>query len=381
MAKKQWQLPPIQEILDDVVTGPGASGVLKQKRIVEKTLAEMGLEVKVQEVRQGVRATQFSLNVDRGTQLSRIKTLDKDLAVALGGAAVQIVPPTPNHPHVAVLVLQPGRPDAPVTLRQVLESTEFKQSPGRLKFGLGLDIVGAVVMADLTEVPHLLIGGTTGSGKSTCLKAIIASFLCTYPPSNLQLLMIDPLAVELRDYNGLPHLFAPVVTRSAQALNTLDTIDRVIDRRYQIFSELQARDIIAYNEKLVQSGQDEIPFIVIAIDNVFDLMTTAPQELEQLISRMARRARGAGVHLILSTPRPDTEALSGSIKANFPGRIAFRVMGPAESRLILDRAGADELLGQGDMLYKAPHSTELQRVQGILVSEAEHQRIIEYWKI
>lgn len=381
MVKKQWQLPPIQEILDDVVTGPGASGVLKQKRIVEKTLAEMGHEVKIQEVQQGLRATRFSLSVDRGTQLARFKTLDKDLAVALGGAAVQIVPPTPNHPYIAVLVLQPGGPKAPVTLRQVLESAEFKQNPGRLKFGLGLDIVGAAVLADLTELPHLLIGGTTGSGKSTCLNAIITSFLCTYPPNNLQLLMIDPLAVELRDYNGLPHLFAPVVTRSAQALNTLDTIDRVIDRRYQIFSELQARDIIAYNEKLAQSGQDEIPFIVIAIDNVFDLMTSAPQELEQLISRMARRARGAGVHLILSTPRPDTDALSGSIKANFPGRVAFRVMGPAESRLILDQAGADGLLGQGDMLYKAPHSTELQRVQGILVSEAERQRIIDYWKI
>jgi S-DNA-T family DNA segregation ATPase FtsK/SpoIIIE len=249
-----------------------------------------------------------------------------------------------------------------------------------LKFSLGLDIVGATVMVDLTELPHLLIGGTTGSGKSTCLNAIIASFLCTYPPSALQLLMIDPLAVELRDYNGLPHLFAPVVTRSAQALNTLDTIDKVIDRRYKIFAERQARDIIVYNEKLARSGQDEIPFIVIAIDNIFDLMTTAPQELEQLISRMARRARGAGVHLILSTPRPDTEALSGSIKANFPGRIAFRVMGPAESRLILDRAGADGLLGQGDMLYKAPQSTELQRVQGILVSETERQRIIDYWK-
>jgi S-DNA-T family DNA segregation ATPase FtsK/SpoIIIE len=380
MAKKQWQLPPIQEILDDVVTGPGASGVLKQKRIVEKTLAAMGLEVKVQEVRQGVRATQFSLNVDRGTQLSRIKTLDQDLAVALSGATVQIVPPTPGHPYVAVLVLQPGGPDSPVTLRQVLESAEFMQSPGRLKFSLGLDIVGATVMVDLTELPHLLIGGTTGSGKSTCLNAIIASFLCTYPPSALQLLMIDPLAVELRDYNGLPHLFAPVVTRSAQALNTLDTIDKVIDRRYKIFAERQARDIIVYNEKLARSGQDEIPFIVIAIDNIFDLMTTAPQELEQLISRMARRARGAGVHLILSTPRPDTEALSGSIKANFPGRIAFRVMGPAESRLILDRAGADGLLGQGDMLYKAPQSTELQRVQGILVSETERQRIIDYWK-
>jgi S-DNA-T family DNA segregation ATPase FtsK/SpoIIIE len=380
MAKKQWQLPPIQEILDDVVTGPGASGVLKQKRIVEKTLAAMGLEVKVQEVRQGVRATQFSLNVDRGTQLSRIKTLDQDLAVALSGATVQIVPPTPGHPYVAVLVLQPGGPDSPVTLRQVLESAEFMQSPGRLKFSLGLDIVGATVMVDLTELPHLLIGGTTGSGKSTCLNAIIASFLCTYPPSALQLLMIDPLAVELRDYNGLPHLFAPVVTRSAQALNTLDTIDKVIDRRYKIFAERQARDIIVYNEKLARSGQDEIPFIVIAIDNIFDLMTTAPQELEQLISRMARRARGAGVHLILSTPRPDTEALSGSIKANFPGRIAFRVMGPAESHLILDRAGADGLLGQGDMLYKAPQSTELQRVQGILVSETERQRIIDYWK-
>jgi S-DNA-T family DNA segregation ATPase FtsK/SpoIIIE len=380
MAHKQWQLPPLQDTLDEAVTEPAIPGVLKQKRIIEKTLEELGFAAKVQAVQPGPRVTHYSLRPDPETQISRLKNLDKDLAVALSGATVQFVPPGPNHPQVSLLVANPYSPNSPVKLRQVLESPEFLQNMGQLTFGLGLDIVGTAVVVDLTELPHLLIGGTTGSGKSTCLNAIITSLICTYPPNSLQLLMIDPLAVELRDYRDLPHLFAPVVTRSAQALNTLDTIDKVIDRRYRIFSEHQARNIVAYNDKRLKSGQEKIPFIVVAIDNVFDLMTTAPQELEQLISRMARRARGAGIHLILSTQRADTGALSGTIKANFPGRIAFRVMGPAESRLILDQAGADELLGHGDMLYKAPHDSELQRVQGILVSQAERMRIIDFWK-
>jgi S-DNA-T family DNA segregation ATPase FtsK/SpoIIIE len=262
MAHKQWQLPPLQDTLDEAVTEPAIPGVLKQKRIIEKTLEELGFAAKVQAVQPGPRVTHYSLRPDPETQISRLKNLDKDLAVALSGATVQFVPPGPNHPQVSLLVANPYSPNSPVKLRQVLESPEFLQNMGQLTFGLGLDIVGTAVVVDLTELPHLLIGGTTGSGKSTCLNAIITSLICTYPPNSLQLLMIDPLAVELRDYRDLPHLFAPVVTRSAQALNTLDTIDKVIDRRYRIFSEHQARNIVAYNDKRLKSGQEKIPFIV-----------------------------------------------------------------------------------------------------------------------
>lgn len=256
----------------------------------------------------------------------------------------------------------------------------FRQVGGFLKVGLGLDLVGEPVVIDLTELPHLLIGGTTGSGKSTCLHAILASLLCTYSPNALQLLLIDPLAIELRDYTNLPHLFAPVVTRSSQALDTLNTIDKVIDRRYQSFADNQARNIAGYNQQLKRARKQTIPYIVVAIDNVFDLLMTSAKAVEQTITRMAQRARGAGVHLILSTPRADTDALSGTLKANFPGRIAFRVTDAAESRLILDQNGAEELIGQGDMLYKAPNTNTPRRIQGAYVSEEERQRIVRFWK-
>lgn len=378
MSGQRWQLPPIEDILDTPLTRTQPANVLRQKNVIEKTLAELGFEAQVQQVQQGPRFTRF--NLLSGEQLSRLKSLDKDLSVALSGAAVQIVLPTPHHPHLSILVARANRQNSPVKLRQMLESAEYGSHPGPLKFGLGLDIVGKPIAVGLPDMPHLLIGGTTGSGKSMCLHAIIAGFLCTYPPNALQLLLIDPLNIELRDYNNLPHLFAPVVTRSAQALDTLGTVDNVIDRRYKIFSQHHARDIISYNQKLADTGQDTIPYIVVAIDNVFDLLMTSAGEVEQIITRMAQRARGAGVHLILSTPRADTTALSGTLKANFPGRIAFRVMGPAESRLILDQAGAEELLGQGDMLFKAPHTTEPQRIQGIYVSELERRRIVEFWR-
>ncbi len=380
MTHQAWPLPPIPDILDEVPAQTAAPNILRHKRIIESTLAELGYPAQVHQIKQGPRVTLFSLGPDADTQLSKIKNLDTDLAVALSGAPVQILPPSPEQPVMSVLVAHSARQAAEVKLRQVVDTPAFRQHSGLLKAGLGLDMFGAPVLVDLTELPHLLIGGATGAGKSACLHALIAGLLCTYPPNALQFLMIDPLTVELRVYNNLPHLFAPVVTRSNQALDTLGTVDKVIDRRYQIFSENQARNIEAYNQILARQDKDTIPYIVIVIDNVFDLLMTSANEVELMISRMARRARGAGVHLILSTPRPDTEALSGTIKANFPGRIAFRTMGPAESRLILDSAGAEELLGPGDMLYKAPNSNQPQRVQGIHISEAERQRLIDFWK-
>ncbi len=382
MTNQPWQLPDIPQILDAVPPKTGQPNVLRQKRILEATLADFGFEIKVHQVQQGPRVTLFSLIPAADTQLTKIKNLDQDLAVALSGAAVKIAMPTSRQPNVVILVPHSGGgQESTIKLRQVLNTPIFRKGPGRLKVGLGLDIIGRPVTIDLAEMPHLLIGGTTGSGKSVCLHAIIAGLLCTYPPNLLQLLLIDPLTIELRDYNHLPHLFAPVVTRSTQALDTLGTVSTVIDRRYQIFSEHRARDIVTYNQKLSQLGQDNIPYIVIIIDNVFDLLMTSTKEVEQIITRMAQRARGAGVHLILSTPRAETSALSGTIKANFPGRIAFRVMGPAESRLILDQSGAEDLLEPGDMLLKAPNTTELQRVQGAFVSEAERRRIVEFWLV
>lgn len=380
MPNQSWPTPPINEILDEPETGANQANVLRQKRLLEQTLAELGYEVKIHQVQQGPRLTRYSLTPESATQLSKIKNLDQDLAVALSGATVQIALPTPQSPALGILVYHPRGQQTTVKLRSILESTAFRQVGGFLKVGLGLDLIGQPVVIDLTELPHLLIGGTTGSGKSACLHAIITSLLCTYSPNALQLLLIDPLAIELRDYNNLPHLFAPVVTRSSQALDTLNTIDKVIDRRYQSFADNQARNIAGYNQQLKRSRRQTIPYIVVAIDNVFDLLMTSAKEVEQVITRMAQRARGAGVHLILSTPRADTDALSGTLKANFPGRIAFRVTDAAESRLILDQGGAEKLVGQGDMLYKAPNSNTPQRIQGVYVSESERNKIVQFWK-
>ena len=380
MATQPWPSPPINEILNEQEAGTNQANVLRQKRLIETTLAELGYEAKIHQVQQGPRLTRYNLTPESATQLSKIKNLDQDLAVALSGATVQMVLPTPQNPALGILVLHPRGQQTPVRLRPILESMAFRQVGGFLKVGLGLDLVGEPVVIDLTELPHLLIGGTTGSGKSTCLHAILASLLCTYSPNALQLLLIDPLAIELRGYTNLPHLFAPVVTRSSQALDTLNTIDKVIDRRYQSFADNQARNIAGYNQQLKRARKQTIPYIVVAIDNVFDLLMTSAKAVEQTITRMAQRARGAGVHLILSTPRADTDALSGTLKANFPGRIAFRVTDAAESRLILDQGGAEELIGQGDMLYKAPNTNTPRRIQGAYVSEEERNRIVRFWK-
>ena len=380
MPNHPWPPPPINEILDEPEASANQANVLRQKRLLEKTLVELGYEAKIHQVQQGPRLTRYSLTPESATQLSKIKNLDQDLAVALSGAVVQIALPTSQSPTLGILVHHPLGQQATVKLRSILESTVFRQVGGFLKVGLGLDLIGQPVVIDLAELPHLLIGGTTGFGKSTCLHAIIASLLCTYSPNALQLLLIDPLTIELRDYSNLPHLFAPVVTRSSQALDTLNTIDKVIDRRYQSFADNQVRNIAGYNQQLKRARRQTIPYIVVAIDNVFDLLMTSAREVEQTITRMAQRARGAGVHLILSTPRADTDALSGTLKANFPGRIAFRVTGTAESRLILDQDGAEELIGQGDMLYKVPNSNTLRRIQGVYVSESERNKIVQFWK-
>ncbi len=380
MTQPQWKLPSLPDVLDSTPSANKTPNILRQKNIIEKTLDELGFAVKVGQIQQGPQITQFSLMVETAGQHSKIKGAEKDLALALSGADVQIVVPSPQQPYITVLVPHPAGEISVVTLRQLLESPAFAQHQGPLKVGLGLNLTGQPVIINLANLPHLLLGGTTGTGKSSCLHAIIASLLCTYPPNALHFLMIDPLSVELKNYNGLPHLFAPVVTRSTQALDTLGTLDKVIERRYKVFADNHARNISTYNQKLSEAGKDTIPYIVIIIDNVFDLLMNSGKAVEKIITRMAQRARGAGVHLILSTPHANTKALSGSLKANFPGRIAFKVMGSAESRLILDQNGAEALLGQGDMLFKAPGGVAPQRIQGVYVSERERERILDFWR-
>ncbi len=379
MIDQSGPLPPINKILDEAAAGDGALKAHghSQARLIEKTLAEFDLVAEVRNIHYGPRLTQFSLKPDSDVPISKIKRLETDLAVALSGALVDIQEPLPTYPYVTVVVENYRQPQ--VKLRQVIESAAFQQKEGALKVGLGLDAFGQPVVIDLAAMPHLLIGGATGSGKSVCVNAIIASLLCTYPPAALQLLLIDPAAVELKIYHDLPHLVAPVITETDWVLDALTGVVQAIDRRYRRFAQLQVRDIAAYNQKAPQAGQQPMPYLVIIIDNLVDLMIDAPKDLEQVLTRIAQKARGAGIHLILATLRTNVTTLAGSIKANFPGRIAFRVVDKAESQLILDMAGAEKLLGQGDMLYKSPAAGRLQRLQGVYVAEAELKRIVDFW--
>jgi len=376
MAEERWRLPPLEELLDEAEAGPEPGHSREQADLIEKSLAELGLPAQVRNIHYGPRLTQFSLKPDPSVQISGIRRLAPDLAVALAGGLVDIREPSDGYPYVTLLVENDGRPN--VRLRQVIDSAAFWRRGGALKAGLGLDTFGEPVVIDLAAMPHLLIGGTTGSGKSMCVHALLASLLCTCSPDKLRLLLIDPLEVELRYYAGLPHLVGPVVSRSAQALEALNQTIGEIERRYALMAERQARDIAAYNRAAPEA--DRLPYLVLMIDNLFDLMLDAPKDLEQLLTRIAQKARGAGIHLVLATLRAKTDTISGAIKANFPGRIAFRVVDRSESQLILDVGGAEELLGQGDMLYKAPNSGQLQRVQGAYVSEAELNRIAAFWR-
>jgi DNA segregation ATPase FtsK/SpoIIIE, S-DNA-T family len=377
MTNQQWQLPPIDEILDSVSTETDGDAAREQSQIIEQSLADLGVPVQVRNIHHGPRLTQFSLKPGSNAEVSQIKRLEPDLAVALAGALVQIEEPTVDYPYIMVVVR--NEQALGVKLRQVLESPSFIRMRGAVKVPLGIDTFGRPLIIDLASLPHLLIGGTTGSGKSTCLHGMIAGLLCTYTPAEVQLLLIDPLRVELERYQGIPHLVAPVVTQTAQVLALLRQTVEEIERRYQALTKAQVRDIATYNGSL-PAGQPPLPYLLVMIDNLFDLMLNAPKEIEQLLTRIAQKARGAGIHLVLATLRSNVATISGSIKANFPARIAFRMADRAESQLILDTGGAEMLFGHGDMLFKGPGTALLQRLQGIYVSEYELNRIINFWR-
>jgi S-DNA-T family DNA segregation ATPase FtsK/SpoIIIE len=375
MTNLLWQLPPIETLLDLPVAAADGDEARAQSRLIEQGLTDLGIPAQVRNVHHGPRLTQFSLKAEG--QADQIKRLEPDLAVVLSGALVQIEEPQPDYPYIT-LVVRNDRPRG-AWLRQALESPAFNRLRGALKLPLGIDTFGRTVIIDLVTLPHLLIGGTTGSGKSTSLHAMLASLLCTYTPDELRLLLIDPLGVELARYQGLPHLVAPVVTQTDQVLKCLYQVVEEIEQRYRDMAELRVRDIAAYNRDITP-GQTPLPYLVVMIDNLFDLMLNVPKDIDQLLTRIAQKARGAGIHLVLATLRSNVATISGSIKANFPARMAFRVADRTDSQLILDTGGAELLFGQGDMLFKAPNTNHLQRIQGLYVSEHELNRIINFWR-
>ncbi len=387
-----WRLPPVDEILAEATEQELSQAEIRERvRIIEDTLASFGIPAKVVEVNQGPTVTQFGVEpgylekrdsngrVQRAKiKVSKIANLANDLALALAASPIRIEAPVPGRSVVGIEV--PNSQVALVALRTVLESEAFRQIKGPLPIALGQDVAGNPVAADLAAMPHLLIAGATGSGKSVCVNAIIASLLCTRTPDEVQFIMIDPKMVELTAYNGIPHLRAPVVIELERVVGVLNWATREMDSRYKQFNQARARNIEVYNQMLLARGEKPLPYVVVIIDELADLMMIAPDEVERSICRIAQMARATGIHLVIATQRPSVDVVTGLIKANFPARISFAVTSQVDSRVIIDTAGADKLLGRGDMLFMSPDSSKLVRLQGCFVSDRELAALVRYWK-
>lgn len=393
-AKRSSALPPIDLLTSD--TGVyGARDLRMMEQAIEQTLEEFNVPVRVVHVESGPTVTQFGvepLYLERSGQrrkvrVNRIVTLAEDLALALAAPAIRIEAPVPGRPYVGIEV--PNADKSLVALRGILESAEMRKAQGKLMLALGRNTAGTPVTLDLARAPHLLIAGSTGSGKSVCINTIITSLLMQHGPDALRLVMVDPKMVELPGYNGIPHLEGKVITDVEQVMGALTWLLLQMDDRYQLFREVGVRNIDSYNEIVRQTrgkgpnGEtlEHMPYIVLIIDELADLMMTAADDIERQICRLAQMARATGIHLILATQRPSTDVVTGLIKANFPSRIAFAVSSQVDSRVILDEPGAERLLGQGDMLLLHPGSSKLHRVQGCFVADDEINQISEFWKL
>lgn len=352
---------------------------------LQDTLHSFGVNVTVTNVSCGPSVTRYELQPEQGVKVSKIVGLADDIKLNLAAADIRIEAPIPGKAAVGIEV--PNKENSAVMLRDLLESTEFKNSASHVSFAVGRDIAGRCVVADIAKMPHLLIAGATGSGKSVCINTLIMSILYKASPDQVRLIMVDPKVVELSVYNGIPHLMIPVVTDPKKAAGALNWAVAEMTRRYQAFAEHQVRDMKGYNEKISQLEPDEngnkpdtMPQIVIIVDELADLMMVAPGEVEESICRLAQLARAAGIHLVLATQRPSVNVITGLIKANMPSRIAFSVSSGVDSRTIIDMNGAEKLLGKGDMLFYPSGYQKPVRVQGAFVSDKEVQKVTDYLK-
>ncbi|MDD5432158.1 MAG: DNA translocase FtsK [Candidatus Omnitrophica bacterium] len=345
-------------------------------RILEETLEDFGISAKVTDVEQGPVITRYELVPAPGVKLNRIVALSDDVALAMKAQSVRIIAPIPGKGSVGVEV--PNMQSSFVMLTEVLASKEFQSARSKLTLVLGKDITGQPIVADLDDMPHLLIAGTTGSGKTVCVNSMILSLLYKSTPTELKLLMVDPKMVELMPFNGLPHLLCPVVTDAKKAAIALNWVVTEMEERYQLLAKIAARNIESYNEK-IKDGE-KLPYIVVIIDEFADLMSVARDQIENAITRLAQLSRAVGIHLILATQRPSVDVITGVIKANLPARVSFKVASKVDSRTVLDMNGADKLLGKGDMLFLRPGESKLIRIQGTLVSDKEIERIVEFIK-
>ncbi len=387
-ADPEWKMPNWARILEPGEEGSADTSFNRDRaRLIEDTLQSFGAPVQVVEINQGPTITQFGVEPDfvesRGgrrtkVKVSKISSLADDLALALAAPSIRVEAPVPGKGYVGIEVPNPH--DSLVALRDVMESQTFQRIDSRLRLGLGRDVSGRPVAADLASMPHLLIAGATGSGKSVCINSVIACLLLQNTPAQLRFIMIDPKRVELTMFHDIPHLLAPVVVDLQRVVPVLQWVSREMDERYRRFSELGVRNIADYNARMRGQEERELPYLVLIVDELADLMMMAPNETERLVTRLAQLARATGIHLVIATQRPSVDVVTGLIKANFPARIAFAVASSVDSRVILDQAGAERLLGRGDMLFHPPDAAMPKRLKGVYVSDAELNRLLRYWR-
>ena len=374
---KVWKHPPLN-ILSETQTGKADRGDIKgNATIIEQTLESFGITARVVEVNLGPAVTQYALEVALGTKLSKITSLERDLALALAAptGTIRIEAPIPGRSLVGIEL--PNRSPEFVPLKEMLKADSIREVDSKLTLALGLDVSGKSLVADLALMPHILIAGQTGSGKSVCINTFLSTILFRAAPSEVKLIMVDPKRVELTGYNGIPHLLSPVIVDPKKVISALRWVLSEMDRRYKLFAQAGVRNMTTYNE---MSGFQALPHIVVVIDELADIMLFSPVEVEDAITRIAQMSRATGIHMILSTQRPSVDVITGLIKANIPCRIAFAVSSQVDSRVILDMQGAEKLLGKGDMLYLPPDQAKPIRIQGAYVSDKETTDLVSFLK-
>jgi DNA segregation ATPase FtsK/SpoIIIE, S-DNA-T family len=377
--QRTWDLPTLELLADAPESSAAQMDLTAKGQRIRETLAHFGIGVKVARIQEGPVVTQYALDVEPGIKLSRIEGLSDNLALALAARSIRIEAPIPGEPYVGVEI--PNSAFDLVTLKEVLASRIHAEvgKKSKLAFALGQDVAGQPFSADLARMPHLLIAGATGSGKSVCVNAILDSFLMSATPAEVKLILIDPKRVELAQYKGIPHLLTEVIVDTDKAVNALKWTVGTMESRYAEFAARGVRNIAGYNEAL-RAGEPRMPFIVIVIDELADLMMVSAYEVEATITRIAQLARATGIHLVVATQRPSVQVITGLIKANIPSRIAFAMTSGVDSRTILDTTGAEDLLGRGDMLYQPIDAPRAVRLQGVLVTDPEIEAVARHWR-
>lgn len=374
-AVQVWEPPPLSLLIDSFGEKADRGDFKKNAAIIEQTLESFGINARVVEVNFGPAVTQYALEIAVGTKLSKITALSNDLALALAAPTgqIRIEAPIPGRSLVGVEI--PNRSLEIVPLKKMLESDTMRKAKSKLTVSLGLDVSGEPMVVDIDRMPHVLIAGATGSGKSVCINSFIASILFRASPAEVKFILVDPKRVELTQYNGIPHLLTPVIVEPDRVISALRWSINEMENRYKQFAEAGVRNIEGFNEA---AGFQALPYLLIVVDELADVILFAPSEVEDLITRLAQMARATGIHLVLATQRPSVDVITGLIKANIPCRIAFNVSSMVDSRVILDMPGAEKLLGRGDMLYIPPEQAKPTRIQGSFVAERDIQKLIEY---